>query len=438
MLSCLNVREDEPGESKPFTEVVCWLDLDPGQPEFSPPGQVSLLYIRKPVFGPPFTHPLADTSTSIRSVRAHSIAAVSPKDDPEHYLACAQELIGRYHKILNMFPKCPLIVNCPGWVLGTALELMIQLLRTTKMTDLVYMSEAGNPEIIEILKTSAGTATFTRIPSTFLVFPGRTPAEFREMQYISYFHQDEPVRGQLAWSANTFLEKPPLKLQYGRANPDFLGIMTLGEHVTDEFLSMVIDGCLLALVAVEDDEYASALHRTIIRTANESLPYWPPNQMGLSTPPDPSKTHVIGLVLILRIEVDTQELIVRTPLSADSIKKEIRARFKAGHPKIMLVRGRYETPGWCYQEELFRAAGRKGKSKGKSAEVVEGAVGELEDLSILETGLDVCGERKGGEVEEEVDLPWVRQLKPGEGAEKRWKVRKDFGKKNQKGRKRKN
>jgi polynucleotide 5'-hydroxyl-kinase GRC3/NOL9 len=39
------------------TDGVAFLDLDPGQPEFAPMGQVYLARVRSPFFGPPFTHP---------------------------------------------------------------------------------------------------------------------------------------------------------------------------------------------------------------------------------------------------------------------------------------------------------------------------------------------------------------------------------------------
>lgn len=435
MLSYPVLNTGSPTEHTCFAETVCWLDIDPGQPEFSPPGQISLLQIRKPMFGPPFSHPYADASTPVRAVSAHSIAAVSPKDDPEHFLACTLDLLQQYQEILKRFPTCPLIVNCPGWVLGSALEIMTQLMRTTQMTDVVYMSDTGMPEVVDALRSAAGSATFTRLVAKFFVLPNRTSSEFRAMQYMSYFHQDEPSHNNLKWTVSSFTANPPLILKYAAHQADFLGIMTLGEHPTDAFLATVLEGSLVALVEVEDDEYASTLQQKLVRSEHENLPYWPPDGSGLTTPPDPSKTHMIALALLVRIDVGTKELVLRTPLPSVRFQKGGRTQSSTsnsmiamGVPRIMLVRGRYDTPGWAYQEEIFRSM--KGKTSTKKSTVP----GENEeDLSIDERGLprsrptDLALGEEEEEEEEVVDVPWIKKLQHGEGADKRWRVRRDYG-----------
>ena len=50
-----------------------YLDLDPGQPEFGPPGQLSLVEVSAPILGPPFTHPASTHSASYRIIRSHTI-----------------------------------------------------------------------------------------------------------------------------------------------------------------------------------------------------------------------------------------------------------------------------------------------------------------------------------------------------------------------------
>lgn len=415
------LKPDDPHQIGVFADTVCWLDIDPGQPEFSPPGQVSLVQIRKPVFGPPFSHPYADASTPIRMVRAHSIAATSPKDDPEHFLACALDLLEHYQAVLKIYPSCHLIINCPGWILGSALEIMTHLMRTTEMTDVVYMSGEGMPEIVDVLAKAAGNATFSRLPSTFYTIPTRTAADFRAMQYMSYFHQAEPTHDSLRWTVTTFTEKPPLVLKYGSEMADFLGVLSLGEHPTDEFLAAVLEGSLVAFVAVENEQVALDLHMKVAHSANEGIPYWAPGRSGLTPPPDPKKTHMVALALIIRIDVETQELVVRTPLSEVDIQLVVRGRFNSGLSKMMLVRGNYDTPSWAYQEELYRSAGSKRSARGGTA---AGEQKVEEDLSIDETAVTVVQEDE--EETEPVNVPWVRKLLPGESIGKRWRTRKDF------------
>lgn len=69
---------------------IALLDLDPGQPEFSPPGVVSLIHVMEPNLAPPFCHPLHNTKNILRS---HAIASVTPAMNPEHYLECSLDLV---------------------------------------------------------------------------------------------------------------------------------------------------------------------------------------------------------------------------------------------------------------------------------------------------------------------------------------------------------
>lgn len=36
--------------------MIAFMDLDSGQAELTPPGMISLTVIRRPLFGPPFSH----------------------------------------------------------------------------------------------------------------------------------------------------------------------------------------------------------------------------------------------------------------------------------------------------------------------------------------------------------------------------------------------
>src|SRR5262245_14356385 len=78
----------------PGQDGVAFLDLDPGQPEFSPMGHVYLAHLCSPVFGPSFSHPTPDHGSTIRS---HYIGSTSPRDNPDHYVTAAMDLIEHYH-----------------------------------------------------------------------------------------------------------------------------------------------------------------------------------------------------------------------------------------------------------------------------------------------------------------------------------------------------
>lgn len=108
-----------------------YLDLDPGQPEFGPPGQLALVEVTAPVLGPPFTHAASARSTAYRIIRSHTIAATSFKDDPEHYIACAVDLVNHAAK------DVPIVVNSCGWVSNLGASTMVALASKLAITELV-------------------------------------------------------------------------------------------------------------------------------------------------------------------------------------------------------------------------------------------------------------------------------------------------------------
>lgn len=234
---------------------VAFLDLDPGQPEYSPPGEISLVHLRSCNLGVPYTHPLIISSEGNNLIRAHHVGGVTLKDDPGHYQRCALNLLYHYKRMLSRYPSCPLIVNCSGWVQGSGLEVLIELIRQWNFTDIVHMSMLGPVEVVDTLADSARKAgvtfyTLTAQPSEFTT---RTAADLRSMQTLSYFHLDEPEGGNHRWNPTIINEMAPVTARYAGAGQDIFAIIILGEEQDPEFIAGILEGSVVGLVAVEDD-----------------------------------------------------------------------------------------------------------------------------------------------------------------------------------------
>ncbi|KAL9123160.1 MAG: hypothetical protein Q9187_000276 [Circinaria calcarea] len=231
------------------------LDIDPGQPEFSPPGEISLLHLRSCVFSPPFTHPIPNIRAGDRLLKAHHIGSVSPRDDPDHYLRCIADLLNHYQQTISSYPSCPLIVNCSGWVGGGGLEILAELLRSPILTDIVYMSRTGPEEVHDVLETAAQKAqiSFHKLTSQPSQYATRTPADLRLMQSLSYFHLDKPDENGLQWDPSIINFQKSLTLQYAGTEQVVFGIMILGDELDMKCLFDLIDGSVLGVVAIEDD-----------------------------------------------------------------------------------------------------------------------------------------------------------------------------------------
>ncbi len=466
---------------------VALLDLDLGQPEFSPPGELSLVHLRTPIFGPPFSHPIVEEQSGNRLVRAHHVAAISPKDDPDHYLACALDLIRHYHRLLQSHPSCPLVINCCGWIFGSGLEVLTELILRFPITDVVYMSDTGPPEVVDdlVIATTRAKKPFHMLPSQPSEYATRSSADLRAMQALSYFHLSKTEGPHLSWNPMPISSMTPWVVRYAGPHPGILGIMILGERQDPEYLAQLLDGTLVGVVAIEDDSAIPQQHQDHIMSGKDpnapethrdgsdsltdshcaiyqfpkfaesnddfdmqdlhpppsptsshstcpfttdsthkphpsitppptsSLPYLFSGQ-GTCTPLDPSKSHSLGLALIRGIDKVPQTLHLLTPIPASTI-----ATWSSRGTRIVLVKGKLDTPSWAYQEDYCRAAGAERAVVDGDGDV-NGVVGDVEGEG-----------RASGKVKPKMwegDVPWVKVLIGAEGrgrGEKVWRVRRD-------------
>ncbi|KAG2442881.1 hypothetical protein HXX76_002960 [Chlamydomonas incerta] len=147
---------------------LAFLDSDVGQPEFSPPGLLSLhlldgaaptaaaeagagagagvgtaaTVVGGPVVGPPHAH-------SRPAWASRFVGDVSPQHDPQLYLSAVQALYGSYWGWAVAEAAAgrgwpPLVVNTHGWVKGLGFDLLTQLLRLVAPTHAVQVR--GGPE----------------------------------------------------------------------------------------------------------------------------------------------------------------------------------------------------------------------------------------------------------------------------------------------------
>lgn len=400
-----------PVEDKVYSnkDGVAFLDLDPGQPEFSTMGQVYLAHLRSPFFGPPFTHPSLDGSHDGMVIRAHHIGATSPKDDADQYVLAAMDLMDRYRTLLASYPQCPLIINYPGWIFGQGLEVATWLIRSLGLSDVVYMSEKGPTEVVGPLGQAAQTAMIplTILPSQPTDFVSKSSAQLRSMQIQSYFHMSHPMQlHNPVWLETPISRTRPIVVDYDGPKQGILGIMVMGSQISPDLLHDVIDGAIVGVVAVESpsaipgastdgppveafgssDEQGetgpgesksapdldvnmddlpdtapqnghppATSERAIIRTIKENLPYLFVGS-GNSTPLDPRASHCLGLALVRSINVASRKLELVTPIPSPKIAESI----KQGH-RIVLVRGHLDNPNWAISEEYYaaRAAERR-------------------------------------------------------------------------------
>ena len=358
-------------------DCVAFLDLDPGQPEYSPPGDLSLLRLQSWNLGPPFTHP---TSGLNELVRAHHFGHVSPKEDQRHYFQCALDLLYHYRRMARDYRSCPLIINSAGWIQGNGLELISDMIQGMGLTDVIYMSTSGPEDVIDTLQgaTSRSNAKFHQLVSQSPDLVTRTAGDLRMMQTLSYFHMGEAEGScnEMRWDPRPLTNVAPLVIHYAGPKQAIRALAILGDapnlEFLDTFLDSLLDGCVVGLVAVDqglraidrehdsaggvgqDEGMADQVADTadvapILRTATE-IPYLPSSKHTTSLLA-PDRSFSLGQALIRGIDSSEKTIHLLTPVPATTLR--------AHSPNIVLVRGTLDTPTWAYKEDLELAKAKR-------------------------------------------------------------------------------
>jgi polynucleotide 5'-hydroxyl-kinase GRC3/NOL9 len=405
------------------------LDLDPGQPEYAPPGTLSLVCVTKPNLGTPFTHTSLKNS-AFTVVRSHSIASVTPAPNPDLYLACAIDLFDTYSK---RYTGVPLVVNTPGWIQGTGLGLLSSLIEKIKPQEVVYMSEAGPSETVDALRSATKLAStelsFTELPSQSSEFTPRTAAHLRAMQIMSYFHSQYAERKtpnvpdtipRSKWNASPLSLRPPLLVQYSSSKRGILGLLSYDYQCSPELLADTVNGQVLAAVEIEDlKAFSNFPHEGVsspaVSRSPENVPFIP-NYDDAAL--DPRYSRTIGLVLLRGIDTKSETLQLVTPIPLEEFRS-----IKSQGRSIVLLHGKFDTPNWAYTEELYEKTG----------------IDEGNDMMLEVTDEDTDDDQSEAETEgvdgvsDLTEVPWVEVLN---GSQRRpvgsrvWRVRRDLGRNN--------
>jgi polynucleotide 5'-hydroxyl-kinase GRC3/NOL9 len=344
-----------------------FLDIDPGQPEFGPPGTISLVEVHAAILGPPYTHFAIRESTRWKLVRSHTIAAPSFKEDDDHYKQCVRDLVQ------HVRPQDPLIVNSCGWLTGVGMNVLLQLIDDLSITDVVLMGPVDGG-FVDLLRQNRQSPAVHRAPRRPPRPAVRTPAESRAMQMMSYFHhQLHPGTDYDRWTGKAISRMRPWTADYSGDEPAIAAVMSYGQAPNPEFVVEILEGSIVAINALEQGE-ADHLLKTVGKTPEE-LPFIQSDQDDIFRTLDPKHSRCIGLALVRAIDVTKKQLHLVTSLPESQIASLVKKT-------VVLVRGSFDAPEWAYLEDLYKEENREDQIERpwisrKSLVGVEGAVWRL-------------------------------------------------------------
>ena len=231
---------------KPHSSVL-FLDADPGQPELSLPGTVTLTRISEPIFSLP--HVSAALAFSREEIASVFFGHASPANDPAGFVQAVQRCLECLEE-----GSVPMIINCHGWMTGIGELTIGAILATAKPTFFVSLDKLGasndlvpikgNPlvsdeTLFEINKISIPIGTPTVLDDSSTKSYTLSPADHRWLRFASYFKPSlADATSWLGGRPRDFFEKTGTVVSISRS------------HATVSFL----DGINLKTVADGADE----------------------------------------------------------------------------------------------------------------------------------------------------------------------------------------
>jgi len=268
---------------------VFYLDLDPGQPEFTVPGCLSLHKVSELNFSPGYFHP------DFREVvKCLYLGYVSPSETPDRYLAMCHNLISIYNEQKQSGDR--LVINTSGWTKGLGLELNAAIMSMLGDEAAVFhlgSSEFAEAEELEPIGDDDSSSTITQ--------GGFSSAELRSLQIMQYMHQA---------NLNHLTEWVPFEVKLSD-----LGIAILdSEGIDNQDWGICIEGTLVAIVLAD--------------SASEGiLEPQKANNIWL-------ESDCVGMAVVQKVNMHSLHLLIPRPLP------------EFGGRTPVLVRGRVQLPIW--------------------------------------------------------------------------------------------
>ncbi|AMD21893.1 HFR038Wp [Eremothecium sinecaudum] len=260
------------------SNLVNYLDLDPGQPEYSSPESISWNKITSSSLslGQHMAQGMKET------VKEIYLGSSSPQSWPETYLKATKAILQSWDSENLMGTT---VLNLPGWIKGFGVKIMNSVIKDFKPTHLILLKHK-NRQISKELKVPDNFETVQRgtyqphiidvpafheniVPGRLQQDPRYHASNIRHFKLLAYFHK------QSRFSYNPFplLKAPPLQIAFG--SQGIRGFQFLHDY-SDRFhqddLAGALEGCIVSIYCTQEPplvEYNGIfpMHKTSIFSA---------------------------------------------------------------------------------------------------------------------------------------------------------------------------
>ncbi|KAG2185602.1 hypothetical protein INT44_002395 [Umbelopsis vinacea] len=313
---------------------IAFLEADIGQPEFGIQGVVSLYILDKPLLGPPFAN------SHLEAKRRFFIGSITPRDDPDYYMACLNELLTTWRQEVSdqvtndtsLGEKpVPLVINTHGWIKGLGYDLLMDLIHTAAPNFILAFQSTLTPSrnlppsfITSVVPPSSEATVLPKILYLTSLMDDLEadvtaqkyhPSDHRMLNLVSYMHMNhmgKRAEGNAWWDFKTRLvERVPWCLDW---TVGLQGIWVFFEEIKYSQLLFALNGSVVGLISETSDE------KNTKPTPSGFIA--PPFRAPASCAnPSPKITDCYGLGLIRTVDVSKSRFMILTPLPFDTLTK---------------------------------------------------------------------------------------------------------------------
>ena len=337
--SMLTVSTDgTPEMMRAYGNGVLFLDIDPGQPEFTAPGIISLAYVRAPILGPSFTNLIVPGAMENVMLRMHYLGANTPLEAPSHYQTCVRDLLSLYRN----YQDFPLVINTSGYNTGSGKAILLSAVKDMPLTDIIQIGAMRNDGVCDLSQASPGgqQRSLTQLPSQPHGAPLRSGVDLRQMQLQSYLHTLDVFNGSLVWDQLPVQTLRKILPPAAEVFSEVFMVVIVGQELAPEYIVTALNQSVAALVAIKPGSPLYSLsdkgensvgdpgqEMRIAHTPDGQLPYLVQGNM-TTNPLDPETTECIGLATVTAALAPTRKLRLRSPVSAAHLNAELRKGYR--------------------------------------------------------------------------------------------------------------
>jgi polynucleotide 5'-hydroxyl-kinase GRC3/NOL9 len=341
---------------------ICFLDLDPESPEYTPHGQISLAMIRELTLGPSFTRPAnlskQEESPRNETIRAHAIPS-NLANYQEYYQACIDDLFLTYKNLYSRDSSLPLLINTPGFLYTTNFNILEQLLARSKPHRIVHLGDTRNVDadtaaklhVLKTISTQQRSTVHEITAQVPLLAPLRSKADLKAMHMQSYFHFTGTPQAP-TWSTKTLSHLAPWEFSYQETKErtqDLVGFLSYAEPIKPSSLIHSLNGSLVQIIQTSSARIPTP-YTALPRTAKLQIPYFAESTTtGMVDALDPRTSKLVCTALIRGFDPERRVVQVLVPKVCEDLLRELVPE------RTVFVAGCCEAPEWAYMEDAYAA-----------------------------------------------------------------------------------